>query len=138
MKRRNISKKKAKQRLKHPQRQSNRKYGTWDKISTRSMNKSNNNTVQINTTIQNNQHNRNEETGKKDIKSPVLKYDQRMKQWKSMSDKSSMLKMFLFLLGSIGTRNSIIDSGTMIPLLPIYENHMPENYQQLPEYKIDF
>ena len=55
-----------------------------------------------------------------------------------MSDKSSMLKMFLFFLGSIGTRNSIIDSGTMIPLLPIYENHMPENYQQVPEYKIDF
>ena len=51
MKQRNISKKKAKQRLKYPQRQSNRKYGTWDKISTRSMNKSNNNTVQINTTI---------------------------------------------------------------------------------------
>ena len=102
------------------------------------MNKSNSNTVKINTTTQNNQHNSNKKIDQKDIKSPVLKYDQRMKQWKSTSDKSSMSKILLFLLGSIGTRNSIFHSGAMIPLLPINENYISENYQQLPEYIIDF
>ena len=75
MKRKTISKKKAKQRLKHWQRQSNRKYGKWDKISTRSMNKNNSNNVKINTITQNEQHNREEGIDQKDIKSLILKYN---------------------------------------------------------------
>ena len=50
MKKRRLSKKKDKQKLRHATRQSNRKYGTWDKISTRSKNKIRNNNIMINNT----------------------------------------------------------------------------------------
>ena len=138
MKHKTISKKKVKQRLKHQQRQCNRKYGKWDKISTRSMNKYESNNVKINTITQNEQQKREERKDGKDIKSPVLKYNKKLKQLKPTYDKLSMSKALLFFLGSIGTRNSIFNSGAMIPLVPINENYIPGNYQQLPEYNIDF
>ena len=69
------------------QRQSNRKYGTWDKISTRSMNKNNSNNVKINTITKNEQQNRKEGIDGKDVKSLVLKNNKNLKQLKPTYDK---------------------------------------------------
>ena len=68
----------------------------------------------------------------------MLKYNPKLKQLKLTHDKGSISKALFFFLGSIGTKNSIFNSGTTIPLVPVYENYTQGNYQQFPEYKIDF
>ena len=50
-----------------------------------------------------------------ETKTPILKYIQ---QTKLSHNKGKLSRLFLFLIGSIGTRNSIFDSGSKIQMNP--------------------
>ena len=86
MQQKKLSRKKAKHKLKQAQRHSNRQYGTWDRISTRSMHQGKENNTQ-HTTVNNvtNNEKRNKDQNiepqqqTEETKTPILNYNQQTK-----------------------------------------------------------
>ena len=131
-------KNKIKQRLRHTPRQSNRKYGTWDKISTRYKNKVTNNNIIINNTTLSDIKSQVDGTVGETINIPTLIYLQNKPQRKDNQDRGLINKTLHFFLGSIGIGNSIFNSKEIIPINPKTAEDSPDNYHSLLEYKIDF
>ena len=68
-------------------------------------------------------------------KTPILNYIQ---QTKPSHSKGKLSRLFLFLIGSIGTQNSIFDSRAKMTMTPTIDHTHQPIKQLIPEYKIEF